>query len=55
MAETPEQPEDTAAGRKMDPELRVMGAILRLLDEAGDAKAKARIVGYIVDRYRAGE
>ena len=50
MEEPQEEPEETGS-RKMDPELRRMGSILRLIEEFDSPKAKARAVRYIVDRY----
>ncbi len=48
---TPE-PEDAeeGRGRKMDPELRSISAILRLLEEL-DEQARERVVAYITHRY----
>lgn len=46
--------EETSGSRKMDPELKAIGAILRLLEDLDNPRVKARVVGYIVARY-AGE
>ena len=43
--------EDTAPSRRtLDNELRILGAMLRLLDEL-DSRAKARAVAWLYDRY----
>lgn len=44
------EPEEEASSRAMDPELRIMGKILRLLDDL-QPPAKARAVAYIYSRY----
>ena len=40
-------------GRRMDPELLVMGRMLRLLEEL-DEPAKGRVVRYLYDRWCKG-
>jgi hypothetical protein len=40
--------------RSMDPELRTMGQMLRMLENLSRA-ARARIVAYLVDRFCQGE
>lgn len=45
-----EDQEAPGGGRRLDPELRVIGAVLRLLDEL-DEPAKGRAVRYLSDRY----
>jgi alkanesulfonate monooxygenase SsuD/methylene tetrahydromethanopterin reductase-like flavin-dependent oxidoreductase (luciferase family) len=52
MNETIESVEEAAEtqGRKMDSELKVMAAIIRLLDDEDEA-ARARIVAYISARF----
>lgn len=52
------EPNDTAAeeetgSRKMDGELRVIGQMLRLLDDL-DNRARARVVYYLSCRYQDG-
>ncbi len=48
-----ESPQDDEEGsRRMDPELRVMGAMLRLLNEL-DEPAKGRAVAWLASRYAA--
>lgn len=48
-----EEPQEEAeTGRRMDPELRSIAAILRLL-EALPEPARERCVVYVSDRYRA--
>jgi len=52
MSQTPEPIEDddtTDRGRRLDPELRIMGAMLRQL-EALDAAARARVMAYLNSR-----
>jgi hypothetical protein len=49
---TEEKDRDT--GRRMDSELRTMGAILRMLDDE-EPTARRRIVAYISDRFNSGQ
>ena len=45
-------PEDESTSRRgMDPELRCMGAMLRLLDDLPDQQAKGRVVGWLYFRF----
>lgn len=41
---------EATTNRKMDAELRTMGAILRLLDEMND-QARARVIDYLSKRF----
>ena len=52
MSEATETEElfNESQGRRMDAELRVIGAILRLLTEI-DEPARARVVTYLTSRY----
>lgn len=51
MTTEPEREEEEGtATRRMDPELRCMGAILRQLDDV-DEPAKGRVVRWLCDRY----
>ncbi len=43
--------EDSETRRRMDPELRVMAAMLRMLDELHE-EARVRVVAYISNRYQ---
>lgn len=55
MTENPTTQTDEAEadeGRRMDAELKVMGAIMRLLDKV-EEPAQTRIVSYINSRYTA--
>ena len=42
--------EEQPGSRRLDPELRTMGAMLRMLDDLDD-KARARVVTYLSSRY----
>lgn len=44
--------DDEAPGRRLDPELRTLGAIIRLLENQ-EPDAKARAVVYLLSRYGA--
>ena len=47
----PQQDDDTEGrGRKMDPELRVLGLLLREIEEL-DASARSRVVAFLSHRY----
>lgn len=52
MSEPVQEPEsEEASGRRtMDPELRCMSAILRMLDDLDD-KARGRVVAYLRNRF----
>lgn len=45
------EPEEPTGSRRLDPELRTMGAMLRMLDDLDD-KARARVVLYLSSRYQ---
>lgn len=47
-----ESGEEQASGRKMDPELKIMGSMLRQLEEL-DEPAKARVVTWLSSRYKS--
>lgn len=48
----PDAEEEASTGsRRLDPELRTMGAMLRMLDDLDD-KARARVVSYLSSRYQ---
>ncbi len=54
MTETPDlipDEEESGARRRLDPELRVLSAMLRMLDELGDDEAKARVINYLAARF----
>ncbi len=50
MAVDDEQPQDSVRGRKADPELLAISAIIRTLDRLPEP-ARGRCVAYITDRY----
>jgi hypothetical protein len=45
-----DEEEEVSTGRQMDPELRTISAIIRLLREI-DEDAKARVIQYVYARY----
>ena len=45
-----EAAEEATSGRRMDPELKVLGAMIRLLDEL-DEPARGRAVTWLASRY----
>lgn len=47
-----EEEEAEGGGRKMDPEIRLIGQILRDLQEIDDA-GRARVVSYLSSRFKA--
>lgn len=49
-ATTPIDEDEADTGRRMDDELKVMGAIIRLLNNV-DEPAQSRIVNYIASRF----
>ncbi len=49
-ATEPEVDGDADSGRRMDPELRTMGAMLRMLSDL-DPEARGRVVAYLAARY----
>jgi hypothetical protein len=40
-----------AGSRKMDPELRAMAGVLRILDSLGTEAAKSRVVSWVHNRF----
>ncbi len=46
--------DDGDSGRRMDPELRTMGAMLRMLADL-DADARGRVVAYLAARFPSVE
>ena len=46
-----EEDQDNDRSRRMDSELRIMGNILRLLDDLDSDAAKGRVVSYIWARF----
>ncbi len=51
---TPDEPETEPTGRAMDAELRVMGRLLRMLDDLPNEAAKRRAVAWFADRFAEG-
>ena len=49
--EKPEEPPDEGGTRAMDPEIRVMGKLVRILDEI-DEPARRRVVAWLADRFK---
>ncbi len=49
-----DQAEEEESGRRMDPELRTMGAMLRMLADLDDA-ACARVVRYLSARFPSAD
>ena len=52
MSMPDEVEETTATGRKLDPELRTMGAMLRLLEDL-DEDARPRVVNWLTSRFKS--
>lgn len=46
--------QDVSSGRRMDPELRTLGAILRQIEEL-DEPARGRVMAYLCSRYQQGK
>ena len=51
MAETDEPEVQETSGRRLDPELRVLGQILRLLEEVPET-GRYRVMLYLMNRYQ---